>query len=82
MELLVSSRAIPNFALVMNIPDSGLNRVRLLRNSDEKFIMREHRVLPVFLVPPHAVEAQREPVGEREVYRLIEVQLHTTLNHL
>ena len=50
--------------------------MRLLRDRDEQFIMREHRQLPVLLVPLHTVQAQRQPVGKREVHRLVEVELN------
>ena len=58
-----------------NIPDSGLDRMGLLCNGDEKLVMRKHRHLPMFLVPPHAVQPEGQPVREREVHRLVEVQL-------
>ena len=58
-----------------NIPQCCLDRLRLLRDRDEQFIMRKHRQLPVLLVPLHAVQAEGQPIRERKVHRLVEVQL-------
>ena len=39
-----------------NIPQGSLDGMGLLCDGDKKFIMREHGHLPVFLVPPHAIQ--------------------------
>ena len=41
-----------------NIPHSGLDGLRLLRDSDEELIMREHWQFPVLLVSPNTIQAE------------------------
>ena len=49
--------------------------MRLLRYSDEQLVMREYGHLAVLLVPPDAVQPEGQPLRQREVHRLVEVQL-------
>ena len=56
-------------------PDGGLDSLGLLRNRDDQFVVREHGMLPVFLVALHAIEAEREPIRKREIDSFVEVEL-------
>ena len=60
-------------------PYRGFNCLRLLRNGDDQLVVGEDRELPVLLIALHAIETERQPVGERKVDGFIEVQLKAAI---
>lgn len=65
-----------------NLPHRGFDRLRLLRNRDDQLIVGEDRQLAMFLIAPHTVQAMRQPVRQRKVHSLVEVELNNTITNV
>jgi len=60
-----------NASRCKTIPHCGRNGLRLLRDSDEKLIMREHREFPVFPIALNTISSEGQPVRQSKIDGLV-----------
>src|SRR4051812_6658209 len=59
----------------LDLPLGILDRRRVLSDRHQQLVMRKHRKLPMILIPPHTLESKWQPLGQREIHRLVKIQL-------